>query len=220
MRACLSTPPCRRTGNLLDTGGAHHGPTRRNRVSGLLPRATRAKNSRVGWLLVLIWIILAALLLTDGAMAGEKKAKPERFDLPRNDRGKYEFAGVVEVPEIAAAELYSRAKAWVAIAYRSAQHVMQLDDKDAGRLVLKGAMDTPYLLGDTITIRYAVTVEVKDARYRYALTDFIYSTEYEAPLETIKGVPARTKRLQSVDRQSRELIAGLEAAMKAPAAEW
>lgn len=119
-------------------------------------------------------VLVATLLLVAVAPVMAKKEKPPPPPLPMHvseDGARYEYTGVVEVEGADAGELYSRAKAWVARVYLSAQDVIQLDDKDAHRLIAKGVTTGGGWMGGA-TVWYTLTIETKDGRYRYSITDF------------------------------------------------
>jgi len=85
------------------------------------------------------------------------------------------YQGVVEVPDVTKDQLYVRANEWVAKAYRSANNVIQMQDKEAGRLVAKGLIRVSLrVLGmdaDAGVIRHTLTIYVKEGRYKYVLSD-------------------------------------------------
>jgi hypothetical protein len=77
-------------------------------------------------------------------------------------------------------ELYSRAKAWFAETYKSAQDVIQLDDRENGKIIGKGSMryTNNSLSGDASSgwIRYTIIVQVKDGKYKYTLENFYHES--------------------------------------------
>ena len=89
-------------------------------------------------------------------------------NLPTDATGNVEYREVVEVPGVAAAELYSRAKLWIAQAYRSAPDVIKLDDPAASTVVAKGIYEVSYtqLVLITVHVAHSLTIECKDGRYR------------------------------------------------------
>jgi hypothetical protein len=86
------------------------------------------------------------------------------------------YTGIVDVPGATKLELYSRAREWYATTFGSSKAVLEMDDKDAGKLIGKayasfgfaGSIGKPLEWPMWRTIK----VEVKDGRYRYTLTDF------------------------------------------------
>jgi len=92
---------------------------------------------------------------------------------------KVTFTGVVQVPGVTQADLYSRAREWFATNFNSGKAVLDMDDKEAGKMIGKAYADFSLrapLVGDiTQKLWRQVKVYVKDGRYRYELTEF--STE-------------------------------------------
>ena len=96
--------------------------------------------------------------------------------IPRDSAtGKLAYQGIVPVPGASKEALFVRAHEWVSATFRSAKDVVQLDDKQAGVLVVKGCY-IPTSIGSTgIYATYywhTVKIEVKDGRFRYTITDF------------------------------------------------
>ncbi|OON68852.1 DUF4468 domain-containing protein [Hymenobacter sp. CRA2] len=108
---------------------------------------------------------------------GQEKAATEAFPIDANTQH-YTYQGVVEVPGVNKDELYTRAYEWMAKTYRSANAVIQMHDKEAGRLVGKGATIVPTERTLTMIapgfVRHTLTLYIKDGRYKYVLTDFEY----------------------------------------------
>lgn len=75
-------------------------------------------------------------------------------------------------------ELYTKAKIWITDAFKSAKDVIQMDDKDAGRIVARGVFQSPVkgMWGTPLYdyINFKITIDVKDNKYRIALTDFVH----------------------------------------------
>lgn len=114
-------------------------------------------------------LAIAIMLVACGSLAA-KKDKPLWMPVDK-ETGEYAYKGVVQVEGTSADELYGRAMLWAAHAYRSAQDVVQLADKDHGRIVLKGNVSFNYLM-HTRYVGHAFTIEVKDGRYRYQVASF------------------------------------------------
>lgn len=76
-------------------------------------------------------------------------------------------------------QLYSAALAWFGDTFGRAKTVLDVQDKERGRLVAKPsfAYAPKPLVGSARikgTVKYAVTVEVKDRKYRYTIDDFTH----------------------------------------------
>jgi hypothetical protein len=76
-------------------------------------------------------------------------------------------------------ELYSRAREWFAKAYNSSQNVIQMDDKESGKIVGKAltrvyhkALGSNYPSG---YINYTISLYLKDGKYKYEITNFYHT---------------------------------------------
>lgn len=137
-------------------------------------------------------------------------------ETPRDEEtGRFQYQEVVEVENASAGELYSRAKAWIATAYRSANDVIQLDDSAQGRLIAKGKFSITYYM-ESAWIRHTLTIEVKDGRFRYTLSEFQFDNgHWSAPLEDEKKFTGQRRQLfRQVVESSEEALRDLESAMR------
>lgn len=141
------------------------------------------------------------------------------------------YQGVVEVPGVSKADLYTRANAWVANTYRSANAVIQMQDKEAGQLIVKGLTRvTVRSLGmnaDAGVVRHTLTIYVKDGRYKYVLTGLthdgtgtpnIFSAgPLEQEIGKLYSMGNSKKQWDEIKRQANQdayrLVADLQAAM-------
>ncbi len=65
-------------------------------------------------------------------------------------------------------EAYERLMRWVAQTYNSANDVVQLDDKEAGTIIVKGAVDvTRSMMMVSYPASYTTTIDVRDQRVRF-----------------------------------------------------
>lgn len=74
-------------------------------------------------------------------------------------------------------ELYSRAKEWVAIAFKSAKDVIQMDDSENGIMILKGIIPISggmYLADGKVD--FTMKIQLKNGRYKYWITNFNHSS--------------------------------------------
>jgi hypothetical protein len=93
--------------------------------------------------------------------------------------GKITYEQVVRVDSATSqSDLFARSREWFAKTYRSANNVIQLEDKENGKIVGKGvfsvtgkSMGTTY---DSGIINYTITVQAKDGRYKYTLENFYH----------------------------------------------
>lgn len=68
--------------------------------------------------------------------------------------------------------LYSRALQWFAVSFKSSNDVIQLKDKDLGKIV--GKFTIP-LWGRFGYAECTAIVQVKDSKYKYTFTDFAFT---------------------------------------------
>jgi hypothetical protein len=102
---------------------------------------------------------------------------------PLNENGEIVYSGVVNVDSVNSKELYVRAHTWFANTFKSAQSVIQLDDKEAGKIIGKGFIQviTPIkpkakniLIGD---VYFTLEIQTKDGKYKYDFTNFSYKND-------------------------------------------
>ena len=117
-------------------------------------------------------IILVCLALPISGHAESCAEYAKKIGVPIDtETGNVLYQEVVPIEAATTAQIYSRAKATIATTYKSAKDVIQLDDKDAGRIVAKGN----FRLGDrsSVYVNHTTTVEAKDGRYRITIGDLV-----------------------------------------------
>lgn len=75
-------------------------------------------------------------------------------------------------------ELYARARQFVALQFHDSRNVIQMDDKDAGKIICKGVF-TPLVgvgLGMKVQsiVYFTADIDLKDGKYRCVLSDFYH----------------------------------------------
>lgn len=95
----------------------------------------------------------------------------QEVQLPINQETKLiEFTGLVTVDTtLTKNELYSKTKEWFAKSFKSANDVIQMDDKEAGIIIGKGNFSDRKSCG---IINFTLKVQVKDGRYKYWFSNF------------------------------------------------
>lgn len=78
-------------------------------------------------------------------------------------------------------ELYSRAREWFAKAFKSSINVIQMDDKENGKIIGKGltqvyhkSFGKSYPSGN---INFTISLYLKDGKYKYEITNFHHTGE-------------------------------------------
>ncbi|GAA4354074.1 hypothetical protein GCM10023185_15380 [Hymenobacter saemangeumensis] len=82
------------------------------------------------------------------------------------------YEGIIEVPGATQDQLYDRALDWMAKTYQSANDVVQIKDKEQGKLLAKGGI---LLFNNSTPAGFVVhtqTIYVKPGRYKYIMTGF------------------------------------------------
>ena len=83
------------------------------------------------------------------------------------------YQGIVTVPGVAKDVSYPKIKAWIATNFASANDVIQLDDRENGKIIVKGntvvLIKSVGLLVDT-RVYFALTIDIRDERFRYTYT--------------------------------------------------
>lgn len=74
-------------------------------------------------------------------------------------------------------ELYSKAREWFAKTYVSSTNVLQMEDKENGKLIGKALMEVSFktILGTNFPggfINYTISIYLKDGKYKYEFTNF------------------------------------------------
>ncbi|GAB3727570.1 hypothetical protein GCM10027594_09580 [Hymenobacter agri] len=82
------------------------------------------------------------------------------------------YEAVVEVPGASKDQLYDRALEWMAKTYQSANDVVQIKDKEQGKLLAKGGILYVYNKQPAGYVIHTQTIYVKDGRYKYVMTGF------------------------------------------------
>jgi hypothetical protein len=122
--------------------------------------------------IILLFIILGCLIETP-------IYSQDIFPIDK-ETGEIVYSGVVNVDSTNSKELYVRAHEWFANTFKSAKDVIQLDDKEAGKIVGKGFYDAgiPKSYGGIIhspligSVNFTVEIQTKDGKYKYVFTIF------------------------------------------------
>jgi hypothetical protein len=91
-----------------------------------------------------------------------------QIEIKRNEFPQYQ--GIVTVNSKPASEIYPQIKSWVAINFKSANDVIQHDDKEKGKLIAKGSVQVNFTFSRKqwpAKVYFTLQVDVKDNRFRY-----------------------------------------------------
>ena len=89
------------------------------------------------------------------------------------------FESVVSADSISKSDLFNNGKSWVVATFRDAKEVIQLEDKDAGRITCKGVFEykAPQWWGGGTAnangyVRFTIKLYFKEGRYKYSFSEF------------------------------------------------
>ena len=92
-------------------------------------------------------------------------------------------------------ELYSRSREWFAKTYKSANSVIQMDEKEEGKIVGRASIPVTYKGSSAGSISYSVSVYIKDGKYKYEFTNF----QHQGP-GNMQSFGSCTKMLNTTDK--------------------
>lgn len=130
------------------------------------------------------------------------------------------YTDVVQVDSsLKKSELFNRAKAWIAMEYKSANAVIQMEDKDAGILIGKGVFVVVWSLGliknMEADVPHTIKLLFKDGKYKYEITDLSYR-DSDGNSHSLKQNGLSKKFLLAVNDEIMSTINSLEEAMSKP----
>lgn len=117
-------------------------------------------------------------------------------EFPINENGEVEFSEVVET-NLSSSQMYSNAKEWVARSYADYKSVVQFDDQENFKLIIKGINDV-YVYHDLSDIKmndqleYTITIECKEKKYRYRFNDIRIIRTVSSDYYNVGSVNSRT----------------------------
>jgi hypothetical protein len=149
-----------------------------------------------------LFFLSALTLLSVSTTFGQKKETPI---LPIDSAtSKITYSEVVFVDSLTNKnELFLRAREWFAKTYKSSMNVIQMEDKENGKIVGKASMQVYHKLGGSNYpsgyINYTIFVYIKDGRYKYEITDFHHTGQYVSE-GTISDYGVCEKMINTNDR--------------------
>jgi hypothetical protein len=78
-------------------------------------------------------------------------------------------------------ELFLASLTWIATNFKSSKDVIQIQDKDAGKIILKGIIS---LSGSYDFINFMITIDVKDNKYRIIMHNFEHEGGFNTSART------------------------------------
>ena len=141
-------------------------------------------------------LLFSALILFSVSNAFGQQEKFNNKLTPKlptdNLTNKITYSEVVYVDSLANKEqLFSRAREWFAKAYKSSTNVIQMEDKESGKIVGRALMQVYHkaLLSSNMPsghINYTISIYLKDGKYKYEVTDFYHTGQM---FNNVVGIP-------------------------------
>lgn len=90
--------------------------------------------------------------------------------------GKVIYTEIVKIDSLTKDELYLKGREWVANVFKSSMNVIQMDDKEGGKIICKGQIEiigegTWGMIGRLGYLVFTITLNFKNERYRYEITN-------------------------------------------------
>ena len=93
-------------------------------------------------------------------------------ELPINETtGKVTYEDIVKLEGIEKDVLYIRANEWFAKTFKLANAVIQVQDKEAGKIIGRGSISVTNLGYDYGVFEFTLSFTAKEGRYKYVITD-------------------------------------------------
>jgi len=125
--------------------------------------------------------------------------------------GVFVYDGVVTVENTDKDALYGRIYEWFARTYNSANDVIQLNDKENGKIVGKGIFKIDYYQRKP-TISHTISVYVKDGRFRYVI-EFLKYSDIQGDSFNLENFPkgwvSKGSLYKKVDEKIKNIIGSL-----------
>ncbi len=133
-----------------------------------------------------ITLLLASILVVSCC---SRKSLNMTITVPVNSETKLvDFTGTETVDSTSQLELYSRSREWFARSFVSSKAVLEMDDKEAGKLIGK-AFSKMITVGGNTEMHFLVSVYVKDNKYKYSFSNISYEVDqYDSRTKTTKRV--------------------------------
>lgn len=118
---------------------------------------------------------------------------------------KITYSEVVSVDSLDSKQvLFSRAREWFARTYKSSIDVIQMEDKENGKIVGKALMQVFHkALGTNFPsgyINYTISIYIKDGRYKYEVTNFHHTGQLVSGGNRIPDYGICEKMIKTTDK--------------------
>jgi len=118
-----------------------------------------------------LFLSMIAPLLTFGQIIDE---------LPKDENGNLNYSEVIQAESVSKDDLYLRAKQFFVDVFKSANDVIQMDDKESGIIIGKGFSDIYTKVMGVLTQQqmwYSIKIQSKEGRYKYTIYDIYLKSD-------------------------------------------
>ncbi len=96
-------------------------------------------------------------------------------ELPINEKtGKVSYEAVLQLEGMTASQIYIKGNEWFAKAFNSANDVIQMNDKEVGKIIGKGIIPVSSLGYSAGSFHYTISLMAKEGRCKYVITDIYH----------------------------------------------
>lgn len=88
--------------------------------------------------------------------------------------GKVTYEDVITIDGLSASQIYVRGNEWFAKTFNSANDVIQMQDKEAHKIIGKGAISVVLRRANVGYFYYTISFYAKDGRFKYEITDIYH----------------------------------------------
>lgn len=135
--------------------------------------------------------------------------------LPFKD-GKVAYEGIVKVEGIDKNILHDRLYEWMVKECLSTNDVIQLNDKDAGRIIGKGVFRIDHYMRRNPAISHTVSIYVKEGKFKYVINQITYK-DNQGDSFNIENFPndwvGKKKIYETIDNKINNYIIGMKSAV-------
>lgn len=124
--------------------------------------------------------------------------------------GKYQAEGIIVLDSLKKDVIFTKAKEWITLNYKSAKDVIQLADKESSKIIIKGSFPTNVFMKSG-WILHTLILDFKDGKMRYSYSDFVYDSSGSGPVEfESKSLGFKKKLIKETDSDVESSIQNLK----------
>ena len=117
--------------------------------------------------------------------------------LPTNRIGEVEFKETVQLENATADQLFARANKFFKDTYPNPKDIIDIDDKEAGKITGFGVYDG----GNNYLVTYSIEINLKNGTYEYNFTPFSYILQINAATYSQKKQPFTAEQPREFDNK-------------------